>query len=204
MYISAGEPPTATLGVPQYFDGVPRRVLGVGRRVPLQFLQKKTQSRDDFGGLFPGNVATEIGHGILSPTLFYPYIIVTSGLGSSPKFPDPYEIPSSVKRPFQQKVRRKGKRRISVVKSSATVRGGNRPRNFLFFANNLLIVLRVNINNCLKKNLNASKPCEHPPPGEKCLKASVGTLAVETKLLHGIKRVPQCKQPYRVNSIINY
>ena len=39
---------------------------------------------------------------------------------------------------------------------------------------------------------NASKPCEHPPSGEKYLKAWVGTVAVETKPLHGIKRVPQC------------
>ena len=43
-----------------------------------------------------------------------------------------------------------------------------------------------------KKNLNASKPSEHPPQVEECLKVSVGTLAVETKPLHGIKRVPQC------------
>ena len=42
-----------------------------------------------------------------------------------------------------------------------------------------------------KKNLSASKPSEHPPSGGKCLKAYVGTLAVETKPLHGgIKRVP--------------
>ena len=44
-----------------------------------------------------------------------------------------------------------------------------------------------------KKNLNASKPSEHPPQVEECLKVKVGTLAVEeTKPLHGIKRVPQC------------
>ena len=43
-----------------------------------------------------------------------------------------------------------------------------------------------------KKNLNASKPSEHPPQVEECLKVYVGTLAVETKPLHGIKRVPQC------------
>ena len=43
-----------------------------------------------------------------------------------------------------------------------------------------------------KKNLNASKPSEHPPQVEECLKVQVGTLAVETKPLHGIKRVPQC------------
>ena len=40
----------------------------------------------------------------------------------------------------------------------------------------------------LKKNLNASKPSEHPPSGEKMSKGlgRVGTLAVETKPLHGI------------------
>ena len=43
-----------------------------------------------------------------------------------------------------------------------------------------------------KKNLNASKPSEHPPQVEECLKVQVGTLAVETKPLQGIKRVPQC------------
>ena len=44
-----------------------------------------------------------------------------------------------------------------------------------------------------KKNLNASKPSEHPPQVvEECLKVQVETLAVETKPLHGIKRVPQC------------
>ena len=41
-----------------------------------------------------------------------------------------------------------------------------------------------------KKNLNASKPSEHQV--EECLKVEVGTLAVETKPLHGINRVPQC------------
>ena len=45
---------------------------------------------------------------------------------------------------------------------------------------------------CFKKNLNASKPSEHPPQVEECLKVLVGTLAVETKPLQGIKRVPQC------------
>ena len=43
-----------------------------------------------------------------------------------------------------------------------------------------------------KKNLNACKPSEHPPQVEECLKVWVGTLAVETKPLHGTKRVPQC------------
>ena len=43
-----------------------------------------------------------------------------------------------------------------------------------------------------EKNLNASKPSEHPPQVEECLKVQVGTLAVETKPLHGTKRVPQC------------
>ena len=39
--------------------------------------------------------------------------------------------------------------------------------------------------------MNASKPSEHPPQVEECLKVYVGTLAVETKPLQGIKRVPQ-------------
>ena len=44
---------------------------------------------------------------------------------------------------------------------------------------------------CLKKDLNASKPSEHPPQqGKKCLKA-YGNIGC-TKPLHGIKRVPQC------------
>ena len=43
-----------------------------------------------------------------------------------------------------------------------------------------------------RKNLNASKPSEHPPQVEECLKVQEGTLAVETKPLHGIKRVPRC------------
>ena len=53
-----------------------------------------------------------------------------------------------------------------------------------------------------KKNLNASKPSEHPPQVEECLKVKVGTLAVETKPLHGFKRVPQCNY-HRVESIIS-
>ena len=55
-----------------------------------------------------------------------------------------------------------------------------------------LSVLTVYIFVLFKKNLNASKPSEHPPSVGKCLKVYVGTLAVETKTLHGIKRVPQC------------
>ena len=55
---------------------------------------------------------------------------------------------------------------------------------FVFFATLMATVL--------KKNLNASEPSEHPPQVEECLKVQVGKLAVETKTLHGIKRVPQC------------
>ena len=47
-----------------------------------------------------------------------------------------------------------------------------------------------------KKAMNVSKPSEHVKMFR------VGTLAVETKALHGIKRVPQCSYIDRVNSTL--
>ena len=40
---------------------------------------------------------------------------------------------------------------------------------------------------CLKKNLNAPRPSEHPPVrGKKCQNVQVGSIAENTKPLHGI------------------
>ena len=40
---------------------------------------------------------------------------------------------------------------------------------------------------CLKQNLNAPRPSEHPPVrGKKCQNVEVGSKAVNTKRLHGI------------------
>ena len=40
---------------------------------------------------------------------------------------------------------------------------------------------------CLKKNLNAPRPSEHPPVrGKKCQDVYVGSIAENTKPLHGI------------------
>ena len=40
---------------------------------------------------------------------------------------------------------------------------------------------------CLKKNMNAPRPSEHPPVrGEKCQNVYVGSIAENTKPLHGI------------------
>ena len=41
-----------------------------------------------------------------------------------------------------------------------------------------------------KKNLNASKPSEHPPQVEQCLEVYVGTLAVEANLFMVSKGFP--------------
>ena len=55
-----------------------------------------------------------------------------------------------------------------------------------------------------KKNLNASKPSEHPPSGEKMSEGLGGNInGCRGKPLHGIKRVPQCNHIGSTDSIIS-